>query len=145
MRLTQGEFVFLGADDLRFWPGWDESAIERYYETDKPVVGTNDLGNTTVMAGRHATHSLVHRSYVEQGTIDDPTCLLHEGYSHNWVDTEFIGTAMKRDAFTFCRDSHVEHMHPFWQKGDDDAIYEKGRQHYRLDRRLYQKRHRLWR
>jgi hypothetical protein len=145
VRLTKGEFIFLGADDLRFRPGWDKFAIDRFYETDRPVVGTNDLGNATVMAGRHATHSLVHRSYVEQGTIDDPGCLLHEGYLHNWVDTEFIGTAMKRDAFTFCRDSHVEHMHPFWQKGEDDAIYEKGRQGYRQDRRLYLKRQRLWR
>lgn len=145
VQLTDGEFVFLGADDLRFWPGWDVAAIERYEETEKPVIGTNDLGNATVMAGRHATHSLVHRSYVERGTIDEPGKLLHEGYQHNWVDTEFVGTAMKRDAFTFCRDSHVEHLHPFWHKGPDDAIYEKGRQDYRVDRRLYLKRRRFWR
>ncbi len=145
VRLTQGEFIFLGADDLRFHPGWDTAAIESYYETDKPVIGTNDLGNPTVMAGRHATHSLVHRSYVEQGTIDDPTILLHEGYVHNWVDTEFIATAMKRNAFTFSRESHVEHLHPFWHKGKDDAVYEKGRQGYRVDHRLYQKRRRFWR
>jgi Glycosyl transferase family 2 len=145
VRLTQGEFVFLGADDLRFWPGWDTAAIERWEETGKPVIGTNDLGNATVMAGRHATHSLVHRSYVERGTIDDPDCLLHEGYQHNWVDTEFIGTAMKRDAFTFCRESHVEHLHPFWHKGSDDEVYDKGRQTYAIDRRLYLKRRRFWR
>jgi hypothetical protein len=151
VRSTDGEYVLLGADDLRFHPGWDVAAIGRYEETGKPVIGTNDLGNATVMAGRHATHSLVHRSYVARGTIDDPTCLLHEGYQHNWVDTEFIATAMKRDAFTFCRDSRVEHMHHFWRdedgkpKGEDDAIYEKGRQTYAVDRRLYLKRRRFWR
>lgn len=143
--LSQAEFIFLGADDLSFHPDWDRAAIDRYHETGKPVVGTNDLGNATVMAGRHATHSLVHRSYLACGTIDDPSKLLHEGYVHNWVDTEFIDTAKKRDAFTFAADSHVEHLHPFWHKGPDDHIYEMGRQGYRQDRRLYQKRRRFWR
>lgn len=144
-KLTKGEFVFLGADDLRFHPGWDVAALAAYEDTGKPVIGTNDLGNATVMAGKHATHSLVHRSYVEQGTADEPGVLLHEGYQHNWVDTEFVGTAQKRGVFVFASESHVEHLHPFWHKGTDDAIYEKGRQHYRVDRRLYQKRRRLWR
>lgn len=143
--LSTAEFFFLGADDLAFRPDWDRAAIDRFYETEKPVVGTNDLGNATVMQGKHATHSLVHRSYLELGTIDEPGKLLHEGYQHNWVDTEFIATAMKRDAFTFCRESEVEHLHPFWHKGPDDAIYEKGRQTYPLDRRLYLKRRRFWR
>ena len=143
--LTKGEFVFLGADDLRFHPGWDMAALAMFEETDKQVVGTNDLGNSTVMAGLHATHSLVHRGYVEWGTIDEPGVLLHEGYQHNWVDTEFVGTAMSRGEFAFARESHVEHLHPFWHKGADDEVYEKGRQSYRLDRRLYQKRRRLWR
>ena len=143
--LTEGEFIFLGADDLRFHPGWDRAALDRYDETGKAVLGTNDLGNSTVMAGRHATHSLVHRSYLAEGTIDETGKLLHEGYQHNWVDTEFVGTAMKRDQFVFCAESHVEHMHPFWHKGQNDATYEKGRQGYREDRRLYQKRRRLWR
>lgn len=145
VKLTKGEFVFLGADDLRFHPGWDVAALAAFEQTSRPVIGTNDLGNATVMAGKHATHSLVHRSYVEQGTADEPGVLLHEGYQHNWVDTEFIGTAQKRGAFIFAADSHVEHLHPFWQKGDDDVIYEKGRQSYRVDRRLYQKRRRFWR
>jgi hypothetical protein len=143
--LTSAEFILLGADDLRFHPDWDTLAIARYEHTGQPVIGTNDLGNATVMAGRHATHSLVHRSYLELGTIDEPGKMLHEGYRHNWVDTEFVGTAQHRGAFTFCSDSHVEHLHPFWQKGQDDVIYEKGRQSYREDRRLFQKRRRLWR
>lgn len=142
---TDHPWVFLGADDLRFYPRWDSVAIEAGEAAEKPVVGTNDLGNATVMAGRHATHSLVRRSYAEQGTIDEPGKMLHEGYSHNWVDTEFIATAQKRDAFVFAADSHVEHLHPFWGKGTDDAIYEQGRRDYNADRRLFQKRRRSWR
>ncbi len=139
------EFVFLGADDLAFHDGWDLEAIARFEETDKPVIGTNDLGNPTVIAGRHATHSLVHRSYIEQGTIDDSTILLHEGYDHNWVDTEFIETAMMRDSFTFAFESHVEHLHPFWKKGPTDVIYKRGQKHYHHDHRLFRERRRLWR
>lgn len=139
------EFFFMGADDLLFHPGWDRVAVSKFIETERPVIGTNDLGNATVMAGNHSTHTLMHRSYVEQGSIDDPTRVLHEGYEHNFVDSEFIETAKARDAFIFAADSHVEHLHPFWQKADDDVIYKRGRDGYHRDRRLYQTRQRLWR
>jgi glycosyltransferase involved in cell wall biosynthesis len=143
--LSTAEFVFLGADDIRFHPDWDRAAIQRYYDTGCPVIGTNDLGNPTVMRGRHATHLLVHRSYLAAGTIDETGKLLHEGYGHQWVDTEFIETAKKRGAWTFCSDSIVEHMHPFWHKGEDDAIYRKGRSTTAQDMRLFRKRRHLWR
>lgn len=139
------EFVFLGADDLEFHDGWDDAALHRYHETGKPVIGTNDLGNPTVIAGKHATHSLVHRSYLPRGTIDEPDKLLHEGYDHNFCDTEFIETAMSRDAFVFAFDSHVEHLHPFWKKGPTDVIYKRGARHYHRDAALFRKRRRLWR
>ena len=141
----RSEFVFLGADDLAFHDGWDDAAIDVWLLTGKNVVGTNDLGNPTVIAGRHATHSLVHRSYIGRGTIDDPTVLLHEGYDHNWVDTEFVETAMARDQFTFAFSSHVEHLHPFWKKGPMDVIYKRGQEQYHRDNRLFRERRRLWR
>lgn len=145
VKLSKAEYVFLAADDLSFHPLWDVLAINEFQQTQKPVIGTNDLGNPSVIAGLHATHSLVHRSYFPRGTIDDSDKLLHEGYAHNWVDTEFVATAKKRDSFTFCAESVVEHLHPFWQKSADDPIYEMGRQGYRQDHRLFQKRRRLWR
>lgn len=139
---TEDDFVFMGADDIHFHPGWDLAAISEFEKSGKPVIGTNDLGNPAVIAGRHATHHLVHRSY--HGTIDDPTKLVHEGYFHNWVDNEFIETAQSRDAWTFAADSIVEHLHPFWGKGADDVIYEKGREGYHYDRREFQRRRKLW-
>ena len=144
-RNTPHEFMLLAADDLRFKPGWDVAAIRVWEETGKPVIGTNDLGNATVMKGLHATHSLVHRSYLEQGTIDEVGKLLHEGYHHNFCDTEFIDTAKHRDAFVFAADSHVEHLHPFWRKGPDDMIYRRGRKTFPRDRQTYLKRRSLWR
>lgn len=142
---SHAEWFLLGADDIRFHPGWVEAALRRAEETSRRVIGTNDLGNATVMAGNHATHSLVHRSYMEDGTIDEPGKLLHEGYHHNWVDSEFVETAKKRGEWAFAPDCYVEHLHPFWRKGPDDAVYLKGRETYALDQRLFQKRRRLWR
>jgi hypothetical protein len=139
------EFIFLGADDLAFHPGWDTAALAMHYETGNAVIGTNDLGNPTVMRGKHATHSLVHRWYVGLGTIDEPGKLLHEGYDHNWVDTEFIETAMMRGHFAFAFDSHVEHLHPFWKKGPTDVIYKRGQKNYHRDQALFRERRRLWR
>lgn len=141
--LVTEPFLLVGADDLRFHPGWARAAIQQHERTGSPVVGTNDLGNPLVMRGGHATHSVVHRDYVALGTVDEPGKLLHEGYSHNWVDNEFIETARARGAFTFAADSHVEHMHPIWRKGKDDATYRKGQERYRDDRRLYLRRRAL--
>ncbi len=143
--LSGADFVFLGADDLRFHLGWDIEAIRVWDTTGMPVIGTNDLGNPSVMAGKHATHSLVHHSYLAQGTIDDTTKLLHEGYAHNWVDTEFVETAISRAAFDFAKESHVEHLHPIWKKGVNDPVYALGRERYHDDRRIFMRRRPLWR
>lgn len=139
---TGDKLVFLGADDLRFHPGWLEAAIRKL----KPgigVVGTNDLGNPRVMRGDLATHSLVTRAYAERGAIDGGG-LLHEGYAHNWVDEELIATARKRNAFAFARMAHVEHLHPHWGKATSDATYTKGQATFADDHRLFRSRKRLW-
>ena len=113
--LTNEEFILLGATDLRFHPGWDEIALYAAATANAGVIGTNDLGNATVMRGHHSTHPLVRRSYIEVcGTIDEPDKVVHEGYQHQWVDTELCETAKARGEWAFARDSHVEHMHPFW-------------------------------
>jgi hypothetical protein len=47
-----------------------------------------------VIRGEHSTHPIIVRSYIEgQGAIDEPGKALHEGYWHNFVDDELIGTA----------------------------------------------------
>lgn len=140
------DFVLLGADDLVFHPGWLEAAMVAQLQTGACVVGTNDLGNRAVMAGRHATHPLVHVAYLEGGVIDRPDALglLHEGYGHSYVDTEFIGTAQSRATFTHATDSHVEHLHPLWGKSDDDPTYRKGQRTFAADRAHYEARRSLW-
>lgn len=142
--LTTQPWVFLGADDLHFTPGWIEQALYMHARTEACVIGTNDAGNRRTMEGRHSTHTLVHRDYGVCGVIDDPTRLLCEQYDHNFVDDEFVQTAAWRGTFAHARRSVVEHLHPNWNKAADDATYRKGMAHFDHDRRLYRTRRALW-
>ena len=141
---TDEPFIFLAADDLRFQPGWAERALAKWYETDCCVIGTNDLGNSRVTSGRHSTHTLVDRDYLECGTIDEQGKLLHEGYHHNFVDDEFVQTAIWRQTYASALDSIVEHLHPDWGKGAPDATYRKGKEHFNDDRNYFKGRQHLW-
>lgn len=142
-RNTYGFYLF-GADDLRFHPGWVESAVAQNHRRDACVMGTNDLGNRRVLAGAHSTHPLVHRDYWECGTIDEQGKVLHEGYDHQYTDDEFIQTAIWRDTYQHCQDSVVEHMHPDWGKGAVDDTYKKGKARGADDRALYESRKAQW-
>ncbi len=151
--ITKSPWVLQASDDLLFHPGWDEQALALDTGEHVGVIGTNDLGNPMVKSGRHATHSLIRRAYIEQGTIDEPGKALHEGYWHCWVDNELIETAKSRRAYYAARKSHVEHLHPIWpvkghsreRKGTDDATYQRGQERYATDFKLFQKRRPLWR
>lgn len=143
-RNTSEEWVLLAADDVLFQPDWFDAAL-RVYSARRPcVIGTNDLGNPRVTSGQHSVYTLVHRAYGECGTIDDPSCLLHEGYWHSFVDDEFIGTAMHRETYWHCQDSIIEHMHPHWGKGQMDKTYERGLLRFNDDRVLNRNRMHLW-
>lgn len=143
--LTTSDFCLLGADDLRFHEGWDTEVLRVAEMTGVGVIGTNDLGNALVMRGGHSTHPLVRRSYVENfGTIDERGKCLHEGYAHQWVDNELIETARMRGQWAFAKNSHVEHLHPFWKKGMMDSTYEKALSTSKDDHAHYQQRLRLW-
>ena len=142
---TRSDFVLLGADDLLFHPAWDVYAVEVAETSGAGVIGTNDLGNRTVMNGLHSTHPLVRRSYVEEfGTIDEPGKCLHEGYSHQWVDTELVETAKMRGQWAFAKGSHVEHLHPLWKKSTMDSTYEKALSTSQQDHAHFRSRQHLW-
>lgn len=142
-RSTAEPLLFLGADDLKFHPGWVPKALARLTE-GIGVVGTNDLTNRRTRR-THSTHSLVTREYVENfGTIDEPNQVLHEGYWHNFVDDELVGTAQHRGAYAHARDCYVEHLHPMGQKAPDDEVYALGISGFDRDRRLFQRRAAQW-
>lgn len=143
-RNTTEPYMFLAATDLKFHPKWLENAMDRMNSTVH-VVGTNDLGNKEVMRGRHSTHTLVSREYVDKyGTIDEPGKVLCEKYYHEYVDNEFVETAMSRNAFDIALNSLVEHMHPFFNKGDWDASYRKWKTRTEFGEELFKRRRPLW-
>jgi glycosyltransferase involved in cell wall biosynthesis len=141
------EWVFLGADDLRFHPGWDEEALSLADETGAKVIGTQDLCNPLVKRGRHSTHSLVHAAYIAEfgGTFDEqPGVVYAECYDHQSVDNELLVVAQDRGVWAFADDAIVEHMHPLARKANTDATYRKGMALGREDNRLFMQRRIGW-
>lgn len=143
-RETTEEFVFLGADDLRFHPGWFEACLEAHHRTSACVIGTNDGSNARVLAGQHSTHTLVHRDYGACGTVDRADILLTEMYTHEFVDDEFIQTAIWRNTYVHARSARVEHLHPDWGLAEMDDTYRRGRSGRAQDQRTYMSRAPMW-
>lgn len=137
--------IFTGADDLNFHPGWLEAAKAKM----KPgigVVGTNDEGNPAVKRGLASTHSLIKRSYADLGGSVDASHMIYcEEYPHQFCDNELVETAKARGAFAFARNSVVTHLHPHWNKGEQDEVYAIGDQALEPSRRVYHQRQKLWR
>lgn len=143
-RHTTEPLLLTAADDLLFHQGWLEAA-EAQLVDGVGVVGTNDMGHKRVMRGEHSTHSVVTRDYVDRfGTIDERGVVLHEGYPHEFVDDEFVQTAMARNAWAFAADSRVEHLHPSWGKAPTDELYDQQAARMRQGRKVFERRRRLW-
>ncbi len=136
------DWIFTGADDLRFHPEWAEHALAHAHRTGRNVIGTQDLCNPSVKKGVHSTHSLVHRSYIEEqgASWNGPGTVLHEGYDHQCVDNELVRVAMERGEWAFANDSVVEHLHWLCGKGERDATAEKAFARGRDDVRLFRER-----
>lgn len=153
LHLTREPYVFAGADDLAFTPGWDIEALKVAADTRAGVIGTNDMGNAMVKRGQHSTHSLIRRSYAEDpgASADGPGTIYSEAYDHQCVDNELVELAKHRREWAFAGRSIVEHLHPFWpdghggKKGVMDSTYEKALAHGRDDIRLFNERRRMWR
>lgn len=145
--LTDAPFVLCGADDLRFHAGWDTAALAVAREYDVGVVGTNDLGNSQVVAGQHSTHPLVARCYIDGlgGTFDErPGVVYSDAYSHQCVDTELVELAKARGCYAHAPRSVVEHLHPLWGKAEMGDTYRRALADGASDRELFARRQRAW-
>jgi hypothetical protein len=139
---TSEPWLFLVGDDVKFHAGWLDHAQHVAGELKADVVGTNDLGNPRVMAGEHATHLLVRRSYVDSvgASWDGPGVVCHEGYRHWFVDDELVTAAKQRGVWQMALGSIVEHNHPLWGKADDDEVYRLGQESAEADRKVFRSR-----
>lgn len=137
---TNSEWIFQGADDIRFSAGWDVEALKVGQRAS--VVGTNDLHNPAVKARRHSTHTLFRRSYIEEygGTLDGSGIVFSEAYDHQFVDNEFLELAKVRGQWAFATRSIVEHLHPVWGLAEWDPTYEKAFRETSQDAALFSQR-----
>jgi glycosyltransferase involved in cell wall biosynthesis len=140
-RETDSEWVFQGADDVIFHPGWDLHAL-KVAGSKYRVIGTDDLHNPSVKRGLHSTHTLFARSYIEErpATVDESDPVFFEGYDHQYVDMEFVEVAKRRNEWAFAKRAVVEHFHPHWGNAERDATYIKAMRSTMRDRRLYMER-----
>ena len=147
LNTAQCGLVLLGADDLRFHPGWLEAVEAVAAEYDCGVIGTNDRANPAVKQGIHSTHPVVRRCYIDEhgGYVGGQGRVYFEGYSHQWTDTELVETAKARGCYAHAHDAIVEHLHPMYRRDIAmDDTYRLGQAGQREDRALYQARRHLW-
>jgi hypothetical protein len=139
---TREPWMLVVGSDSAFRPGWWDHAHHVATTYKASVIGTNDLGNPRVMAGEHATHPILSRTYIEDqgGSFDRPGQLAHEGYWHWFTDDEIVAAAKQRGAWQPALGCVIEHLHPAWGKAADDPVYALTRQHLPHDRELIQKR-----
>lgn len=144
---TDQPWIFQGADDIRFSPGWDTEALRVASLHQAGVIGTNDLHNPSVKARLHSTHSFIRRSYIEEygGTFDNTGIVFSERYDHQYVDNELIALAKLRNQWAFADNSIVEHIHPVWGMTEWDPTYNKAFREAEGDRRLFASRLRIMR
>ena len=147
---TSHPYFFLGADDLRFTPGWLTMAVACMTDENIGIVGTVD---SLMPRPNHSTHCLVRRRYIEQcsGCMDIPDIVLYP-YRHAFTDREILGVAKARKKYFYCEDSIVEHHHPGWDalglvRSDSerfDETYAKGNRHHVADLRTFTARAGQW-
>lgn len=134
------------ADDVVFYPGWLEAALEAFEDPAIQVVGTRDLSPITA-DGSHVTMPIIRRSYVEDPGAVWEECgkIFHEGYHHGWVETELWQLAQHRGVAKFAPESIIEHLHPDWGTREPDATDLKGNAGNKsLDQALFNSRRAQW-
>lgn len=143
-KIASAPFVLLGASDLRFHSRWDTEALHVAEQTGAGVIGTDDMANPSVKAGRHSTHPLVRRTYIDGvgGTFDQGAGVVYcEQYDHQAVDNELCTAAILRKQWAFAKESKVQHLHPIFDKTVEmDATYRRGLARGKQDIALYQER-----
>lgn len=148
--VTMAPWVLLIGDDVRFHKDWLDGLLRQIHATvDGAVFGTMDSlpgeeGESRVEAGQHATHILLDRTYVENegGGWDRHGILAHEGYHHWYVDDEIVTAAKQRGVWGgVARESIIEHLHPLFDKSDDDEVYREGQSHSKEDKVLFRSRY----
>jgi hypothetical protein len=130
-------FLIGANDDFDFQLGWDTAALAAWQQPGISVVGIHDGYHGC----RFSTISLVERNYIatQSGVIDIPNRVLYP-YKHNYVDTEFFLTAIKRGVFTAARTAVILHRHPDFGHAVMDDTYRKSQADIPVDAATFESR-----
>ena len=136
-QVTDEPWIFIVGSDVRFHPLWYQTA-KKVMDKGYNVVGTNDLGSARVQSGEHATHMFIKRSYVDEfgASWDGPGVVCHE-YHHWFVDDEIVLKAKLAGTFAAATSSIVEHLHPYFGRGEMDDVYRLGESHAKEDQKEF--------
>lgn len=139
---TQAPYIFTGADDLNFRPGWFEAAVRTMmqFPNESGVVAVTDLMNNA------GVHFLISRRYIQEfgASGDGPGTLMHEGYRHQYTDDECRAVAKHHGRWAISPDAVVEHLHVGAGKAPMDDTYRIGEATGSQGRELFASRAHLW-
>ncbi|MDP3938744.1 MAG: glycosyltransferase [Deltaproteobacteria bacterium] len=143
---TTEPLILSANDDVVFYPGWYEAATDAFEEKGVHVVGTDDL--TPITRDRtHTTMPILRRSYVKGpgAAFNETGTVFHEGYHHNYCETELWQLACHRGVAKFAEECVIEHRHPNWGTAALDETYRKGgRSNVEQDRQTFERRKAAW-
>jgi hypothetical protein len=142
---TDAPLLALVNDDVVFHPGWYEEAIASLASWVS-VIGTNDLSPHTA-GGVNCTMPILRRSYIDElgGNYKEPGNAYHEGYWHNFAESELWHLAQHRRVARWVEECVIEHRHPDWGTAPMDRTYEEGaKTGWDRDAALYEERKSLW-
>lgn len=145
-RHGRAELVLPTADDVVFHPGWLEAVEAAFADQAVQVVGTDDLSPATASRD-HATMPVLRRSYIdgEGAAWGETGTVFHEGYRHNFCETETWQLAIHRGVTAWAEGAVIEHLHPAWGKRAEDATDERGnKQGWEADEALFRSRREQW-
>jgi hypothetical protein len=134
--IADAEFIFFGSDDVIHHPGWLRDA-QKVLVDPLEVVVVNDLRN------QNGTQALIRASYLDRAVFDAPGMAFHDGYLHNFADTEQFYTAQKHGVYGRALGSYVEHLHPIFGHARSiawDQTYATAMANYEVDQARYEER-----
>jgi hypothetical protein len=142
---TDAPLVALVNDDVVFHVNWYEEAV-KHLAPWVNVIGTNDLSPHTT-DGVNCTMPILRRSYINEvgGNFNEPGNAYHEGYHHNFAETELWHLAQQRRVARWVETCIIEHLHPDWGTAPMDSTYEHGaKSNWDKDAELYEQRKQQW-
>jgi len=124
--MSTSDIVMMCADDLIFRSkGWDTKVQELMPKDLVGLVSFDDLGNKPKK--KENGHPFIGRKLIEKiGYICHPTL------NHSCVDSWIVQIAQGLKRFYRSDEILIEHMHPKYEKGENDSTYDRNDHSIRL-------------